>query len=190
MSVRISTLLLALALLLGPALPAWAAPAPPALNAPFPAVAFPAPADRAAREYLGLAPDQELDLAQVPGRLVIVEFFNMYCPHCQKEAPRMNQLYKMIQDKGWGDKVKLLAIGARNSAFEVKVYAKHYKAPYPLVADPKLQSLKALGEVYTPHYVVILREASGGNRVIYSQSGPLPELDKFLAGLAARAGLK
>ncbi len=179
----------ALAALLLAACPAAAAPLVK-VGAPFPPAAFAGPKEPAARAYLGLKPGQDLDPARIPARLVIVEFFNMYCTHCQREAPAVNRLYEMIQKKGWGEEIKLVGIGAKNGAFEVEVFAKHYKVPFPLVPDPELRSQGLLDKIYTPHFVVILRPASGGNKVIYSKSGHLPPLDKFLAGIAGQAGLK
>ncbi|MCF8072498.1 MAG: TlpA family protein disulfide reductase [Desulfarculaceae bacterium] len=188
---RILALLAILALILlgGPAPASAKAVGLVKLGSPFPPAAFEAPKEAAARAYLGLAEGQDLDPASVPGRLVIVEFFNMYCTHCQREAPKVNRLYQLIQDKGWGDEIKLVGVGAKNSAYEVDVFVKHFKVPFPMVPDLKLKSLDLLGEIFTPHFVVILKDAKG-NRVIYSKSGPPPAPEKWLPDLAAQAGLK
>ncbi|MCB2225796.1 MAG: TlpA family protein disulfide reductase [Desulfarculaceae bacterium] len=186
---RLIALLAALVLLCGSAPALAKAKSKVVLGEPFPPASFTAPKDAAARAYLGLAPGEELDPSKIPGRLVIVEFFNMYCPHCQKEAPKVNELYQLIQDKGWGDKIKLVGIGAKNSAYEVKVFVEHFKVPFPMVPDRTLKTLDLLGEAFTPHFVVIQRGGQG-QKVVYSQSGPIPPPAKWLSELAAGAGLK
>ncbi len=157
---------------------------------PFPAITFEAPPDDKQLAYLGVTPGDDLDPAAVNARLVIVEFLNIYCPHCPREASRVNALYELIQDKGWGDRVKMLGIGVTNTAEEVETFVKYYKVPFPVVPDYTLKSADILGEVYTPYFVVILRPAQGPTRVLYAADGALPPAQQFLADMAAQAGLQ
>lgn len=157
---------------------------------PFPAAAFAAPEDPGQQAYLGLKPGEDLDPGAVDARLVIVEFLNIYCPHCQRQAPRVNALYELIQQKGWGGRVKMLGIGAGNTGEEVEGYVKYYKVPFPVVPDYKVGSAELLGTVYTPYFVAIHRLPGGGNRILYAANGELPPAQKFLEDLAAQAGIK
>jgi thiol-disulfide isomerase/thioredoxin len=156
----------------------------------FPSLILPAPEDAGQRAYLGLKAGQGLDLAQVKAPLLIVEFLNIYCPHCQRQAPRVNALYRLIQEKGWGGKIKILGVAASNTGEEVGDYVGYYKVPFPVVPDYKLRCVKVLGQVYTPYFVVIQRLKGGGNRVLYAASGALPPHEEFLGELAAQAGLR
>jgi thiol-disulfide isomerase/thioredoxin len=65
-------------------------------------------------------------------RVVIVEIMSMYCPSCQKEAPVINELYRLIEDnprlKGT---FKLIGLGAGNSPCEMKVFREKYGVPSP-----------------------------------------------------------
>lgn len=157
---------------------------------PFPSVEFQAPAEPNQRAYLGLQPGEDLDPSAVDAQLVIVEFLNIYCPHCQRQASRVNGLYDLIQQKGWGHRVKMLGFGASNTDEEVEGYVRHYRVPFPVVPDYRLKCAEILGAVYTPYFVAIQRLSGGGNRVLYAASGELPPAKEFLENLAAQAGIK
>jgi len=157
---------------------------------PFPSVEFQAPEDAGQRAYLGLKAGEGLDPIKVDAPLVIVEFLNIYCSHCQRQAPSVNALYRLIQNKGWGDKIKMVGVGASNGDEEVAGYVRYYKVPFPVVPDYKLRCVDVLGQVYTPYFVAILRLTDGSNRVLYAASGELPPHEEFLKDLAAQAGLR
>lgn len=159
------------------------------VGGPFPSVEFQAPEDPNQRAYLGLKPGDGLDPAKVDARLVIVEVLNIYCPHCQRQATRVNALYELIQEKGWGAQVKMVGIGASNTGEEVDGYVRHYKVPFPVVPDYKVKCAELLGTVYTPYFVVLERLPGGGNRVLYAASGELPPGKRFLEDMAAQAGI-
>ena len=160
------------------------------VGGPFPSVEFQAPEDPNLRAYLGLKPGEGLDPAKVDARLVIVEVLNIYCPHCQRQAPKVNALYELIQEKGWGAQVKMVGIGASNTGEEVDGYVRHYKVPFPVVPDYKVKCAELLGTVYTPYFVVLERLPGGGNRVLYAASGELPPGKQFLDDMASQAGIK
>jgi thiol-disulfide isomerase/thioredoxin len=49
-------------------------------------------------QYLGVKNNERfMDISKIPAKLIIIEFFNVYCPVCQKQAPVANKLYKIIQ---------------------------------------------------------------------------------------------
>src|SRR5512140_2507078 len=77
----------------------------------LPVFSLPIPQDSQEKVYLGLSGDGQFKIAQLKARVVIIEIFSMYCPYCQKEAPRVNELYQAIEDlpalKG---KIKLIGI--------------------------------------------------------------------------------
>ena len=57
---------------------------------------LPAPEKNETRAYLGLGPKARFSLDQVDADILIVEIFSMYCPICQREAPRVNALYEKL----------------------------------------------------------------------------------------------
>ncbi len=59
-------------------------------------------------------------LSQFKGKVVLLELFAPWCPHCQGDAPLFNEVYEKYKDKG----VQVLAVSAspygRNYEEELK----------------------------------------------------------------------
>ena len=88
----------------------------PAEGDMFPKIKLPRPEETHDREYLKVAKSPFL-LSQIDSQVLIVEIFNMYCPHCQKEAPNVDALYEAITAKPEiKSRIKVLGIGAGNSS--------------------------------------------------------------------------
>ncbi len=167
-------IMVALAFLAAAVLPcATTAAGPPAVGRPFPDIRLPVPADEAQRHYLDLAAGEKtFTIGQIRARVVIIEIFSMYCPHCQREAPAVNALFRRIEaDSKLKGKVKLIGIGAGNSAYEVDFFRQKYAVSFPLFPDGKFDVHKKLGEVRTPYFVAVKIDPDGSNRVFFSRLG-------------------
>ena len=77
----------------------YAAERTPAKGESFPDIALPIPVKADYREYLGLTGKGQFKISHIKADVVIVEIFSMYCPYCQREAPNINELYKLISQK-------------------------------------------------------------------------------------------
>jgi peroxiredoxin len=114
----------------------------------------------------------------------------MYCPFCQKEAPLVNDLFAIIEkDPSLKGKIKILGIGAGNSAYEVEVFRKKYGIPFPVAPDPDYAAHKAYGDVRTPYFVAVKINENGTHEVIYSKLGSFGEAKSFLDNLRKSSGL-
>ncbi|MFH1480773.1 MAG: TlpA disulfide reductase family protein [Pseudomonadota bacterium] len=174
-----------------PALKILASGPPPSVGAPLPAVILPAPDNANDKGYLGLSGAAPFKIPQVKANVVIIEIFSMYCPYCQREAPLLNDLYGAIEgDPGLKGKIKLLGIGAGNSAFEVDVFKKNYNIPFPLFPDEDFKAHKQLGETRTPYFIVIKNNEDGSHRVIYSKLGGIQAVETFLKRIMELSGLE
>ena len=92
---RITVMLLILLCLSSYLLPASFAQNTPAEGDMFPDLKLPLPQKMEDREYLNV--DQgPFQLSRVDSEVLIVQIFSMYCPHCQKDAPTVNALYRAI----------------------------------------------------------------------------------------------
>jgi peroxiredoxin len=170
------------------AVPAWGAP--PREGDAFPALELKAP-EGAGGKYLGLAPGTKtFRLEQLKAQAVLVEVFSMYCTICQAEAPRMNEIYATIQQRGLGDKLKLLGLGAGNSEIEVGVFRDKYKVAFPLLPDSDYAVHKGLGEPRTPLLLLVRLVPGQPPAVVMSHLGPLGETQAFLDKVLERAALK
>jgi peroxiredoxin len=167
------------------------AASPPQKGDLLPEMNLPIPEDPAYRSYLGLTGQGLFKIPQIKAQVVLVEIFSMYCPVCQREAPRVNALFKNIEanPKSKG-KIKIIGIGAGNSPFEVNVFREKYDVPFPLFADTDFAIHKCLGEVRTPYFIGVKIKADGSHEVLYSVLGGFKNAENFLDQLLDLSGLK
>jgi thiol-disulfide isomerase/thioredoxin len=163
---------------------------PPAKGAQLPETNLPVPNDPAERLYLGLSGKGSFQIPEIKAKVVIIEIFSMYCPYCQREAPEVNKLYQAIEgDRNLRGKIKLIGIGAGNSQFEVGVFRKTYKVPFPLFPDEDFTLHKCFGETRTPYFIAIQIDENGSHQVIYSKLGGTKGAEKFLKQITQLSGL-
>ncbi|WP_419785448.1 TlpA family protein disulfide reductase [Pseudodesulfovibrio sp.] len=166
----ILSLFMAISLLCLAGVPAGAADA-------FPDLPLTGPLDEEQKEYLGLS--DEARPSAIGARYLFIELFSMYCPICQRNAPKVNALYQKVSSAGFGKNVRFIGIGAGNTAFEVKVYGEKFGVAFPLFDDPNYVWHKALGEVGTPtFYLVDMQE---GRTVRYRHEGAIDDVNVLLA---------
>jgi len=112
---------------------------------------LPSPEDEAQIAYLGLREEGKFELEEISTEVLLISVFSMYCPSCQKDAPRMNQLFEAIEDdpqiKG---KIKIIGIGLKNSDYEVNLFRETFDVPFPLFPDKNYSISKKLGAEQTP----------------------------------------
>ena len=90
---------------------------------------------------------ETISLESLEGKPVVVSFFAPWCPHCQDEAPRLNQIYAQ-----YGDRVHIVSISAtpfgkdyqtdkstRISLDDLRWFQEEYDITYPLLFDPSIQ---------------------------------------------------
>ena len=171
--------------------PSVEAKSPPKKGDTLPAIKLAVSKDPAHRGYLGLSDEGLFDISQIRGEAVIIQIFSMYCPHCQREAPRVNELYEKIEKHPDArGRVKLIGIGATNSPFEVDIFRNTYKVPFPLFSDGDGAIHKRLGEVMTPYFIGIRIKDGGGHEIFYSKVGGFGDAEKFLQLILESSGLK
>ncbi|HKL01411.1 MAG TPA: TlpA disulfide reductase family protein [Desulfotignum sp.] len=151
---------------------------------------LPVPEESLQQAYLGVQGRDRFTLGQIAARVVIVEIFSMYCPICQREAADVNALFDRIrQDPQLSEQVKLLGIGAGNSAFEVSFFKKKYHIEFPLFADGDFQLHKQIGEVNTPHFFGLKKLENGDMELFFSRSGEIEDVETFLQTLLKESGV-
>jgi len=157
----------------------------------LPVINLPIPKSPAEKSYLGLSGDGSFKIPQIKANVVIVEIFSMYCPYCQKDAPKVNELYNLIENNpDLKNKIKLIGIGAGNTSYEVGVYKKNYTVPFPLFPDQDFTIHKACGEVRTPYYIVVKINEDKTHQILHSQLGDYPGAEPFLDLVLKSSGLK
>jgi peroxiredoxin len=159
---------------------AWCAEAPAAGDR-LTEIRLDGPGQADQQAYLGLPDGGPFDPANLPGRLLVIEIFSMYCPHCQREAPAVNQLYQAIEaSKTLRGEVKMIGIGVGNSPFEVDHFRKHYQIEFPLFPDENFVVHKAMGEVRTPFFIIATLGTEDKGRILWTGTGKMDPLNTFM----------
>jgi len=172
-------------------LSAMAANKPPEKGEVLPVINLPVPKNPDERNYLGLSGSGLFKIPQIKAKVVIIEIFSMYCPYCQKDAPGVNELYRLIENNaGVKNKIKLIGIGAGNSSYEVEIFKKTYNVPFPLFPDKDFIIHQACGEVRTPYFMVVKINDDGTHQIVHSQLGNYPGAEPFLDLVLKASGLK
>lgn len=136
-------------------------------------------------EKLGLQGKGTFTLNDLNSEIIVIELFSMYCPHCQREAPKVNKLYEQIRgSKDLAGRTLFMGIGVGNTPYEVNIFAKKYSVGFPLVADPELKieaSLKK--QARTPTFIVLSRANDKEFKLIHSVVGPIDDISKFIRSI-------
>jgi peroxiredoxin len=170
---------------------AWAADKPPEKGGVLPSINLSIPKSPDERSYLGLSGGGLFKITQIRAKAVIVEIFSMYCPYCQKDAPGVNELYRLIENnQDIKNKIKLIGIGAGNSSYEVEVFKKKFNIPFPLFSDKDFTIHKDFGEVRTPYFMVVKINKDGTHKIVHTQLGDYPGAEPFLELVLKASGLK
>ena len=153
---------------------------------PFPAgsqlpqFTLPAPDSQQTLSYLGLRTRDPYTISQIGAKLVLVEFLNALCPHCQANAPVLNRLYHVVQkDAALAKDVKIIGICIGNSRTETDAFKKSYKVPFPVIPDEESDILNAVQVSVTPTIVLV----SHNGKVLMSRSGVIQDFDGLLKEL-------
>jgi peroxiredoxin len=149
------------------------------------------PADEQARKYLGLAKESgQFGLSDIKADILIIEIFNIYCPFCQRHAPKANKLFQTIQGRtDLKDKVKFIGLGISNSAYEVNIFRQKYSVQFPLFEDKESSIVQALPGIRTPHYFG-LRKSGDSMELFLSMQGSFDDEGVFLETLLKNSGIQ
>lgn len=168
-----------------------AANKPPQKGELLPQINLPIPKNQDERNYLGLTGTSTFRIPQIKATVVFIEIFSMYCPYCQKDASKINELYQLIgNNPDLKNKIKMIGIGAGNSPFEIGIFKKTYEIPFPLFSDKDFVIHKAYGEPRTPFFIVIKVNDDGSYQIVHSQLGDFQGAEPFLALILKASGLK
>lgn len=144
-------------------------------------VRLPVPDNEAVSSALGLSGTGDFSISDIDADAVIVEIFSMYCPHCQREAPLLNQFYETVQkEREAGRKIIIIGIGAGNSDYEVDFFREKFEIQFPLFSDIDYSLHKALGGRKTPHFFIADISGDSSGRVFYDKTGAIEDYGVLL----------
>jgi len=154
--------------------PAWCSGLPKKGDT-LPPFELQAPVPEKAREYLGIT-QSSFRLGDIPCRVLLLEVIGVYCPQCYRQAPIFNTLFNRIEKGKLKGQVKMLALAAGGNDNEIQYLYEQVQYSFPVVADPRFEVHKLLGEPRTPF--ILLLDPKG--KVLYAHMGIVEDIDSFL----------
>jgi thiol-disulfide isomerase/thioredoxin len=79
-----------------------------------------------------------VDLDQMRGRVVLVNFWAVWCPPCRKEMPSMARL----ADRLAGQPFTILGVNVGESPEEIRAFLRQVPVNFPILLDQEARSLK------------------------------------------------
>jgi hypothetical protein len=92
--------------------------------------------------------------------VVVLNFFDMYCTHCQTAAKHVNEVYDMTRSRGMGSRIDFYAIGWGNTPMECEMYRKRFNVKYKIIPDRDLSISRRHGD-FRPPLLIALRKRGG-----------------------------
>lgn len=150
-----------------------------------------APAIRGIDSWLNTPDGEGIDLADLKGQVVLIDFWAYSCINCQRAIPHVNAWYDAYADSG----LQVIGIHSPEYAFEkspgnVAAGAKDFGIAYPVALDNSLSTWTAYRNRYWPaHYLI---DANGVVRHISFGEGNYATTEKLIRELLedANPGVK
>ena len=112
--------------------------------------------------------NQKYTLSAYKGqKAVFLEFFAVWCPHCQAMAPKVDALYNEFKDKDIQFfNVQASAYGTNYeqgdsslaTLSDLKYFQQKFKVPYPILQDYSIKNANAYGVTGYPTFYVINKD--------------------------------
>lgn len=130
---------------------------------------------------LGFLGKKTFGVEDIESEFVLIQIFSMYCPYCQADAPKVNEFFEMLETSpATKGRVKLIGIGAGNSAFEIETFRKKYDIKFSLFPDGDFSIHKKIGEVRTPYFILVKQEKGQAGKILFSKLGSVAKPESFL----------
>jgi thiol-disulfide isomerase/thioredoxin len=154
-------------------------------------IELPMPASEAEKNSLGLSGTGNFPIAAIKTQVVIIEVLSFYCPHCQRMASTVNELYQKLQEQpDLKDKIKIIGIGVSNSAYEIDSFRERYHVPFPLFPDPSADISLKLGARGTPTFIGLKVTDRVSPQPFFFEEGGFQDAQQFLTEIVKLSGLK
>jgi peroxiredoxin len=137
---------------------------------------------------------ETVSLESLAGKPVVVAFFAPWCPHCQEEAPRLNQIHAQYGDrvhivsisatpfgKDYGQTKSRIAPHPRITIDDLKWFKDEFGVTYPLLFDPSI----GVGTSYQIRSFPTTYFLDADHRVVEVFEGgrPVADFQKVLDGI-------
>lgn len=103
------------------------------------------------------------DLADLRGKVVLVNFWATWCPPCVAEIPSLQRLYRRLHDRG----LEILAVDVGESTQTMETFLRDKPVEFPVLMDSDGEALRRWGIYAFPTTLVLDRE----HRIRYAVFG-------------------
>ena len=158
---------------------------PDALARPVVMAAATAEQSQTAPDFVGISNwfnSQPLKLADLRGKVVLVDFWTYGCVNCVNTLPHVTELYSKYRDRG------LVVVGVHtpefpfeHSASNVQAALKRHGIDYPVAQDNNSQTWNAYRNQYWPAQYII--DQSGKIVFQHDGEGQYEQIDRTIARL-------
>jgi len=129
---------------------------------PFPDLAFDGLLQSEDYAALGLSGTEgAFRLSEIPGEVLVLEFFNKSCVPCQSQVREVQTFYEDLLARGLGQRIRLLAAAAGNQAKYLGSFRQARGLTYPITADPNFDQWRKIGDPgRTPFTLLLVKRGS------------------------------
>lgn len=113
-----------------------------------------------------------VDIAELKGKVVLVNFWATWCKPCVEEMPVFEKLHRELEGKPF----VMLAVSIDKRPDNVQQLASRQNLSFPILLDSSESTARAWGTMGVPETFLINRDG----KVVYKVIGPV-EYDKILA---------
>jgi peroxiredoxin len=100
-----------------------------------------------------MASGQEVSLASLQGKVVLLNFWATWCLECRPEMSAFERLHREFSAQGFA----VVGINAREETTTIRAYAKELGLTFPLISDPTGKINSAYGVIGLPTTFLIGR---------------------------------
>jgi thiol-disulfide isomerase/thioredoxin len=123
----------------------------------------------------------DMNLSQLRGKVVLVNFWAVWCPPCRKEMPSMARLMTRLAEKPFA----ILGVNEGESPEEIRAFLKQVPVNFPILLDSEGEHLKPWQVFAFPTSYVVdkqgrLRLGLFGS-IEWDSPEAIAQLDKLLA---------
>jgi cytochrome c biogenesis protein CcmG/thiol:disulfide interchange protein DsbE len=119
-----------------------------------------------------------LNLSELQGKVIILNFFASWCNPCRQEATDLQQTWQHYQDR----EVQFLGVAYKDAASKAQTFLDEFDVTYPFTPDPGNRTARAYGVTGVPETFVI----DQAGHLVHHFVGPVTqgelslELDRLL----------
>ena len=131
--------------------------------------------------FLGMFAAKEFTPSDVNADVLVIEFYNVYCTSCQRQAPVMSELFQRVNSReAMRKRVRFFGIGAGNTESEAAMFMRRYSLEFPMFADPDFFNYEAIGDPGATPLTLIVKKNGKDLRIVSAHAGLVKSVDFFM----------